>query len=387
MILLMRRSIPLTIILIVTLSLILAGNQARLRLQNVPDLKNKNESIQTEPQTSGGLLALLKQDTPTPTPGITLPPLPATYIIPGRTHVFQTFNNCGPASLSMLLSYFDVAASQNELGEILRPYQIPRGDNDDKSVTLSELAEEAQARGFIAYHRPGGTIETLKQFIAHDMPVLVRTWLKPGEDIGHYRLIRGFDDVSGEIIQDDSLQGKNLRYTYDALLSLWQPFSYEYVVIVPPDKTSVALAILGEDSNEQVAWERAKDKIQEELNKDPENMYSLFNMSVVMFHVGDYRQSVSYFEKVETRLPFRMLWYQIEPVEAYFRLKQYERVLGLSDKILNNQNRAFSELYYLRGLIYKDKGNADAARTEFELAVRYNKNFEPAIKELERSGQ
>src|SRR3989344_7915758 len=30
-------------------------------------------------------------------------------------HVFQTFNNCGPASLSMIFSYFGINKSQKEL--------------------------------------------------------------------------------------------------------------------------------------------------------------------------------------------------------------------------------------------------------------------------------
>ncbi len=386
MIWLMRRNVPIIVILIVTFSLILAGNQVWRDKQAHFGILELSESQSEKSPSSGGLLNLLKQTIATPSPSATpppsLPPLPSSYIIPGKLHVFQTFNNCGPASLSMLLSYYDVQISQAELGAKLRPYQVSGGDNDDKSVILSELAREAQTRGFTAYHRPSGNTERVKQFIAHDMPVLMRTWLKPGEDIGHYRLIRGYDDRTSEFIQDDSLQGKDLRYSYDSLLSLWQAFSYEYVVIVPPDKETIARTIMGDDIDENVAWKRAKERIQKELTEDPGNMYGLFNMSVVLFHLGDYKQSVSYFEQVENRLPFRMLWYQIEPIESYFHLKQYDRVLTLTDKILNNQNRAFSELYYLRGLLYKDEGKIEDARYEFENAIRYNVNFEPAKAQL-----
>lgn len=378
----MWRTISLTVIIIVTLSLIVAGNQAFKTNRKTADLHVSPTETTDENQNRGGLLSLLNQPTQDPSPTPSPAPLPSSRVIPGELHVFQTFNNCGPASLSMLLSYYGMQVSQAELGNKLRPYQVPGGDNDDKSVMLSELAKESEERGFTAYHRPGGNVLLLKHFIANDIPVLVRTWLKSGEDIGHYRVIRGYDDTTGEFIQDDSLQGKNLRYSYDDLLSLWQAFSYEYVVIIPPGKEDLARTILSDDIDEKIAWQRTKEQLLGELKKDPDDVYNLFNMSVAMFHLGDYSQSVSYFEKVESRLPFRMLWYQIEPIEAYYRDGQYDKVLTITDTILNNHNRAFSELYYLRGLIYKERGQTRDSIREFELARKYNSNFQPAINEL-----
>src|SRR3989304_4636966 len=77
--------------------------------------------------------------TPAPSPVFSLAKPPAVKIIPHKLQVFQTFNNCGPAALSMTLSYFGINESQQKLGNELRPYQNPQGDNDDKSVTLDEL--------------------------------------------------------------------------------------------------------------------------------------------------------------------------------------------------------------------------------------------------------
>jgi tetratricopeptide (TPR) repeat protein len=320
------------------------------------------------------------ESTPTPT----LPETPTSYTIPIRLHVFQTFNNCGPASLSMQLSYFDINISQQEIGQKLRPYQNPAGDNDDKSVTLEELAKEAENYGLTPFHRPNGSVNILKKFIASNLPVVVRTWTKPGEDIGHYRVVRGYDDRTGEIIQDDSLQDKNLRFTYDYLLSIWQPFNFEYLVIVPQDKINIAKEILGEDVDQRVAWQKARKNLTALLNKDPNNLHNLFNMSVTEHNLGNYDESVKYFEQVERLLPFRTLWYQIEPIQAYQKLKQYDKVFELTEKILNNHNRAFSELYQIRAEVYLSQGNKDAARRELELAIYYNKNFKPAQEALEK---
>ncbi len=304
-----------------------------------------------------------------------LPTPPPSKILENNYHIFQSFNNCGPAALSMALSYFDIQKSQQELGQALRPYQNPQGDNDDKSVTLEELAQEAEKYGLIAYHRPNGNIALIKKFIAADIPVVTRTWLKEHEDIGHYRIVKGYDDNTQELIQDDSLQGKNLRYSYKTFNDLWQKYNYEFLVLVPKEKQKEAESILGEIADPKIAWEKAVKDIEKTLETNPDDIYALFNLSVALYHTGDYQKSVEAYEQVADRLPKRTLWYQIEPIQAYFALGNYEKVFSLTDAILENQNRAFSEIYLLRGEIYKKQGNLNAAKREFEKAVLYNKNL------------
>lgn len=311
--------------------------------------------------------------------GITLLAPPKFKVLNNNDyHIFQSFNNCGPASLSMALSYFGINVSQKELGDALRPYQIASGDNDDKSTTLEELAAKGAEYGLIPFHRPLGNPELVKLLITYDIPVITRTWTKPNEDIGHYRLIKGFDDNSGEFIQDDSLQGKNLRYTYGEFDSMWKQFSYEYLALIPPEKEKIAKAILGQNADYRTAWSNAVSFSLTQLEKNPSDIYARFNLSVAYFNTGEYQKSVNEFEKVENQLPFRTLWYQIEPIEAYFELGNYNRVFQITDKILNNHNKAFSELYILRGKIYQAQGNSPLAREEFRKAVLYNKNLQEA---------
>jgi tetratricopeptide (TPR) repeat protein len=288
-----------------------------------------------------------------------------------RTHAFQSFNNCGPASLSMLLSYANINISQSELGNNLRPFQNPQGDNDDKSVTLAEMAEESKRYKLIPFHRPTGSMELLKILIANDIPVVVRTWLHPDEDIGHYRLIRGYDDSTQEIIQDDSYEGKDLRYPYETFRAMWQPFNYEFLITVPVEKEALVKSILGSTVDETAAWKKALQVAQQESQNNPDDMYPVFNQSIAHFHLGNYEQSIALFESVESRLPSRMLWYQVEPAEAYLKTQQYEKLFALTDKMLIN-NRAFSEVYKMRGMAYQEQGNSQLAEAEFEKAKFYN---------------
>lgn len=299
--------------------------------------------------------------------------IPKLRLLTNDYHVFQSFNNCGPAALSMALSYFGIQKSQQELGQQMRPFQNPQGDNDDKSVTLEEVAAKAEELGLKTYLRPNGDIQKVKQFIAAGLPVITRTYLKPGEDIGHYRIIKGYDDTTQTFIQDDSLQGKNLKYTYQEFDGLWSDFNHEYLILVTQDQKSVVEMILGDDLDEMKAWKKAVKSLEEKLAKDPDSIVNLFNLSVAKYNINDYSGSVEAFEKVEKKLSFRTLWYQIEPIYSYYELGNYDRVLQLSDKILNNQNRAFSELYLLKAQVYLKQGNKTAAAEQLGLARKYNK--------------
>src|SRR5688572_21518367 len=65
----------------------------------------------------------------------TLTPLPASHILTGLKHEYQAFNNCGPASLAINLSYWGWEGSQKNTAAILKPNQ------DDKNVSPRELYE------------------------------------------------------------------------------------------------------------------------------------------------------------------------------------------------------------------------------------------------------
>ena len=314
----------------------------------------------------------------------TLQPIPPVQAVTLPYHTFQSFNNCGPATLAIYLHYWGDTVTQQELGMALRPYQNPQGDNDDKSVTFPELAAEAQKRGFVAYARPGGSTELLKRLIAAQIPVAVRTWLEVGDDIGHYRMIKGYDDTSGVLLQDDSYQGRDRTYTYADFDAIWQPFQREYLVVVPPEKKQLVESILGDAVDERVAWEQARSEAQQAQKAQPESPYPLFNEAIASYHLGDYRTTVALYEQVAGRLPANILWYQIEPIAAYAKLGDRAQVFAMSDAILNGGNRAYSELYVLRGQMYEQEGNIEAARAEYELAAYYNQNLQSAHEAIQR---
>lgn len=291
--------------------------------------------------------------------------------------IYQTFNNCGPASLSMILEWNGIHKNQEELADILRPYRNPQGDNDDKSISTEEYVNTAQSFQLFSLNRPNGTLGLLKMFISNGIPVVVKSWLHPGEDIGHFRIITGYNDEEKKLYQVDSYQG-SLSFDYDEFMAIWQPFNYEYMIVVNPDKKQLVESIIGREIDEKTVWSNALTRAQKEAQENGSNPYPLFNQAIAYYYLGNYSKTTDLFEKVETRLPKRMLWYQIEPIDAYQKIGNSQRVFALTDAILENHNRAFSELYLIRGVAYMDEGKLDNARAEFEKAVYYNKNFTKA---------
>lgn len=306
-----------------------------------------------------------------------------TFTLPQSQFVAQSFNNCGPATLSMTLSYYGKNVSQEELAIQMRPFNNPFGGVDDKSIFASEFASHAKKYGFVSLHRPNGSIDLLKTFVVNDIPVVVRMWLNPYEDIGHFRIVRGYDEAREVIIVDDSYNGPNLEVSYADFFSMWQPFNYSYILVFPKEKQAIVNAILGKEKDEKVAYRNALKRSEEKLRENPDNAYAQFNIAIAEYYLGNYEEAVIAFEKAEFGLPPRMLWYQYEPILAYQKVKNYDRVFQLTDTILINGNLAFSELYQIRGEVYEVLGNKEAAKQAFENAVYYNHNFLAAKKALE----
>jgi tetratricopeptide (TPR) repeat protein len=354
-----------------------------------------------------------EQTAAVPTPTVTSVPLtppPTSFILPQSRFIGQSFNNCGPASLSMVMSMFGTDIDQETLADRMRPFHNPAGGVDDKSIFAPEFVVYAKEYGFEALERPNGNIELLKKFVANGIPVVVRTWLHPNEDIGHFRIVRGYDDAAKTLLQDDSYEGPNLTFTYDTFLSMWQPFNYGYIIVYPKDKQAVVDAILGEEKNASVAYRNSMVRAERELqacHPEPDEgearqgrldsrsqgipgqarndsmcAYSHFNLATAEYHLGNYLEAIKYYEQAAPNLPSRMLWYQLEPIQAYQKIGRDDTVFELTSKILNNGNLAYSELYQMRGEIYQKQGDTEAARAEFDKAVYYNRNFQPAKKSL-----
>ncbi len=288
----------------------------------------------------------------------------------------------------MDLSFYGIHVSQETLADDLRPTHSEGVAPDDKSTTPEELVAEIQKYGLTAYYRPDGNIQELKEFVANGIPVITRTLFLPTEDFGHYRVIKGYDDSTDQIIDEDGFTGPEVSFSYNDFMSLWQEYNYEYIVIVPPGKDALVQSIIGKDVDTTTAWQNAANTAQNQLTTETgaAAIRAGFNVSVADYYLGDYADSVAAFEKVEPSLPVHTMWYQMEPIESYYELGDYNQVFSLSNTILNGGDPIYPELLVLLGQMYEKQNNMVEAKAEFQQALVYNKNLVSAQQALASLG-
>lgn len=174
-----------------------------------------------------------KTDTPTPTATHTPTPLPAFVSLEPMNHQWQILNNCGPASVAVLLAYYGHWVTQQEVNETM-----PGG-----LANLEECLSQYQlmARAYATSSGSRAT-EPVRQLLANHIPVIVGQRLSEERDIGHFRVARGYDDVAGEFILDDPLLDAYLRIPYNTFARLSSPGNI--VPVYPPEMDSVVRSLM-----------------------------------------------------------------------------------------------------------------------------------------------
>jgi len=262
------------------------------------------------------------------------------------SHEYQRWNNCGPATLGIALSYFGYEFDQYYLAPILKP------DPQDKNVNPEEMAQFARGLGLKAVVRVNGTITKVKQLLSLGFPVVVEQWFipHPNDEMGHYRVLRGYDDAKRAFVANDSYNGPEVWVPYGEFDPLWQVFNRKYLVIYRPEDEALVKAAIGEDWDDETMYARALERAREEAALAPDNPFAWFNMGSDYLALGRPEEAVEAFERARAiGLPWRMLWYQFGPFEAYLATERYEEVLKLSEEVLSKAPN-IEEIHYYRGL-------------------------------------
>jgi len=212
--------------------------------------------------------------TPTPTP------LPEARLLSPMTHEYQGWNNCGAVSAEMVLSYYGIERGQYEIAAVLRPYR------DDKHVGTDEMLEYLRAAGLEGRVLVNGGAERLQAFVASGIPVIIRTILQPGDDIGHYVVIRGYDRAAQTLIANDSYYGPEHVISEQALEAIWAPFNHSYIPIYRPAQAEEVCDILGEDCNEQAMYRRAEEAARAWTERTPGDAYAWYCLGDDLLALG-----------------------------------------------------------------------------------------------------
>jgi len=286
----------------------------------------------------------------------------------------------------MALSYWGLEETQYDVAPVLKP------DPEDKNVSPWEMEAYARGLGLGAIVRVGGTLDRLKTLVRAGFPPVVETWyVRDARDqLGHYRLVIGYDDAARQFLTYDSLHGPDVTIGYRELDELWRVFNRTYLVVYAPERWEALAAVLGPDLDDAAMYERALETARAEAVAPPESCvayadcmdwvtFSWFNVGSSLTSLGRHAEAAAAYDQArQFGLHYRMLWYQFGPYESYHAVGRQDDVIALANATLATTSN-LEESYYWRGMARSAQGDASGARANFEGALRYHENWPPAV--------
>jgi hypothetical protein len=335
---------------------------------------------------------------PSPTPTLTATPIPQVFILSGLKHEYQQMNNCGPTTLAMALSFWGWQGDQRDTRTYLRPNYATV---DDKNVMPSEMADYVEKfTGLKALVRVGGDLDMLKKLVAAGFPVVIEKGFQPPKEdwMGHFEVINAYDDARQRFTTQDSYIMADFPVPYNQLTDhWWRDFNSVYLVIFPPEREAEVLSILGPQADPKYNFQHAAQIALQETNQlsGRDLYFAWFNLGTNLSLLEDYAASAAAYDQAfaqyarlpEDERPWRMLWYQVGPYQAYFHSGRYQDVIDLANTTLAYmQKPVLEESFYWRGLAREQLGDIEGAISDFKKSIELNSNFTPGYQALEGIG-
>ncbi|MCA9934559.1 MAG: C39 family peptidase [Ardenticatenaceae bacterium] len=321
----------------------------------------------------------------TPSPTLTATPLPPTVFIEGIGSVPQHFNNCGPANLTQVLNFYGVDVTQQDVAAAIRPAYDDRNVSPWEIVAYVQQQTSLQAATFV-----GGDLPLLQRLLAAGFPVIVEQGLVLADEdtgwMGHYLTLFGYDAGAQQFWALDTFLGPfdsvGRREDFAPFAQYWRHFNNRFVLIYPVEAETAVLSLLGPAfADPLIMWQTSAEAAQTAITTSPADPYAWFNLGSSLTHLGQLTGEATYFEQAaasfdEARrigLPWRMLWYQFEPYEAYLRNGRYDDVFLLTDALLATEGGRYVEENFLyRGLAYQMQGDTARARSAYARGLEIN---------------
>ena len=330
----------------------------------------------------------------TPTNAVVETPIPATpTLVPPPQQAFlssppyekQTPNNCGPATLSMMLHMYGWSGDQKTISDVIKPV------NGDRNVNPEEMAYWVHnyAGWLRMEYRVGGDIETLKRLIAASYPVMIEgtTSLNP-DDTGwpdddlwaaHYLLMTGYDDTTQMFTVQDSYRGPDKKITYEQLESEWKPFNYLYLVVYLPEREAEIQTLLGSNWDRDLNRQSALAIAQAATAEDSNDAFAWFNVGSNLVYFERYDEANAAYDRArEIGLPQRMFRYQFGPFIANFQTNRIDDLLALTEYALQRTEMS-EETWLWHGWALYRKGNTTGAIADWRKALSIRSGYEDAL--------
>ncbi len=300
----------------------------------------------------------------------------------------QTWNNCAPMSIIFALSYYGVKLTQKDMGHAMRP------NDGDKHVTPEELVAAIQQQGFKTVARENGNLDTLRKFLSAGIPVITQQWLHDPDDIGHYRVARGYDLSKNTFIYNDSMD-RHAETVVPADLEdkLWKGFDRRYFPVYTAAQEPLVMAMLAGDADPAANMQNALTAARQATESKPQDIDAWRNLGYLDYAMGDYKAAIGVWEQHLTKMltpsdngPYnRFLWYQLWPVESYNKLGNYQQVLKMAPNEIDHA-KVFAEARYEYAIALMNTNQRDAAINQLKTSLTDDSNFKPGRAMLAKLG-
>lgn len=315
----------------------------------------------------------------------TLPPLPAQVSLPSPAYEKQTPNNCGPAALSMMLHMFGWSGTQKDISDVVKPVL------GDRNVNPDELAYWVlnNAGWLRIQYRVGGDLETLKELLAAQYPVMIEgtTSLNPDDSgwpdddlwAAHYLLLTGYDDATQIFTVQDTYHGPDQKVSYQAVEKEWKPFNYLYMVIYLPDQEDKIKGLLGSNWDPDSNRQNSLASSQAATVSDPTDAFAWFNLGSNLVYFERYDDANAAYDKArQLGLPQRMFRYQFGPFIANFQANRIDDLLALTTYALQRTDMS-EETWLWHGWALYRKGDTKGAIDNWHKALSIHPKYKDAL--------
>jgi len=333
------------------------------------------------------------QPTATPEPTATPFPVPATFELDGMGLEYQTMNNCGPANLSMYVTYWGWPSTQDVTKAGLRTHE------DDRNVMLSEMRDYVfEKTNLSALIRYGGTIDIVKRLVSGGFPILLeRGHTDPKNGwMGHYSIVTAYDDANQTVRIPDTLLGV-MNLSYSDLMLDWAHFDGIYLVVYPPEREAEVLALLGPDADPAVNLQNTLDQVTARIPQvsGRELFFTWYSRGSVLVEMQNYIEAARAYDQafgVYAQLspderPWRITWYQVGAYPAYYYTGRYQDCLNLAMQTLSNKRSPeLPETWYWAGRAAAALKMTDDAISDYRKALEYHPGWDLPLEGLAELG-
>lgn len=267
----------------------------------------------------------------------------------------QTWNNCASASLSMILSYYDLDISQQFIESRIK------SNKHDVHISPEELQSFMLSLNYSLDIYENTSLDSIIEILDRHIPIMVPIWhIRSTEDqMGHYVAIVGYD-ISRKILHiKDPLDGDRSTITYKEFDNLWRVFNR--IVLLPGIKKSEGLSI----------------KYNKNVEIEAKDFFDWYNLGVINRNTPEV--ALDYFmEALKFDFPERFFWYNTRIFETLYSTQQYEVIIDLTNKTLRTC-LSIEEIWYWRARAQYALNMHEESLISINNALKYRSTFKEAI--------